>query len=128
MVLMMTLFVAFMVITEKRIAANRWDCLCCCVRKGGKSASDAHAPNAVQMAAYGNAPQVQGMPRVGGGSGSSTPDLTVTATGPAGGRAALHDDEVEGENLVKKFFRKYCECGPQCGTLHDVTLLRMTSH
>lgn len=83
MILMMTAFIACMVLVEKRIGAGRWDC-CCCITS---SAAPAHSGSQV----------VTGLPVVA----APQPDSSFTRG------QAIHDDSIADENLVKKFFRKY---------------------
>lgn len=140
MVLMMTMFVACMVLTEKRIAANRLDFLCCIVAARPPlpaatspmpgavtelsssiptKAPDAHpgphgVPPMITSAVAVTLPPLQALPPVESdkmGAGRASSD---SAGSSEGGRVRsahmLHDDDLHDENLVKKFFRKICKC------------------
>mmetsp|Transcript_34827 Transcript_34827/g.88256 ORF Transcript_34827/g.88256 Transcript_34827/m.88256 type:complete len:913 (-) Transcript_34827:778-3516(-) len=122
LVLMMTMFVACMVITERRIAANRLDCLCCITSSQPAPASPAqpqlsaelsttitkHATSDDLKASVAlSLPPTQAIPpmdAVKGAPGAGSDSGARDAGAPL---AAIHDDDVADENMVKRFFRKY---------------------
>jgi hypothetical protein len=100
----MTAFIAFMVLVEKRINARRWDCFCCITAKG--SAEPTIVNSALPVTTTTTAPGDQGVAR------------------PSD--AMLKDDDIADEAWVKKFFRKYCECGwdHTCDVIHVMYIKR----
>ncbi len=122
--LQMTAFVAFMVLTERRIAAGCFDFACCCRRRAPRAVKDggggvaAGIPVAmpVAMAQGGPVPPVSdGL----GGAPVSAAGVAVPASAVAA-QAALQDDHVADENTVKKVFRLYCALRALAAPLHAV--------
>jgi hypothetical protein len=106
----MTLFIAFMVYTERRIGAGRWDILCCVMRPSAARVAAAAAPPALDEGGKASLPSDKAMQVA---SASATPLPPVGGGGMAMERreadVMLNDDDVKGESVVKKFFRKCCE-------------------
>ncbi len=95
MTVQMTAFVAFMVLTERRIQARRWDCLCCIQRAG---------PTTPQPSVTAATTRQQAWPT---NDLASAPTVDVAMDLPVAGPQKSGGEAIEGESAVKRFFRLY---------------------
>jgi hypothetical protein len=105
-VLQVTMFVGFMVVTERRIQARRLDWFCCVVRPAPAApASGVVQAISLTPTTHSNVTPAEPFKRASGSSdGSPVADSMGSSQ-----RTVIQDDHIADENMVKRVFRKHCE-------------------